>query len=109
MRLGEAHCEIFSVDTDHRLVVPWQDIRYLPQALCVEPAFYVDARATVQAARLPVDGRTFVEDRLLEESSYEIVMKRHDICVNGSMVKEGFAVSSGSESAVVERIKEVIP
>ncbi|KAL9699025.1 hypothetical protein quinque_002466 [Culex quinquefasciatus] len=35
-------------------------------------------------------------------------MKRHDICVNGSMVKEGFAVSSGSESAVVERIKEVI-
>ncbi|KAL9695297.1 hypothetical protein quinque_014582 [Culex quinquefasciatus] len=56
--VGEAHCEIFSVDTDHRLVMPWQDIRYLPQALCVEPAFYVDARATVQAAQLPVDGRS---------------------------------------------------
>ncbi|XP_052562091.1 uncharacterized protein LOC128092391 [Culex pipiens pallens] len=36
-------------------------------------------------------------------------MKRHDIYVNGSMVKEGFAVSSGSVSVVVERIKEDIP
>ncbi|KAL1399532.1 hypothetical protein pipiens_008146, partial [Culex pipiens pipiens] len=133
-KVGEAHCEIFSVDTGHRLVVPWQDIRYLPQTLCFEPAFAVRCtlmhvrpfkqhgyRWTDEAKRY--FNRTasasyvfeaFVGDRLPEEEGcYEIVlnivMKRHDICVNGSMVKEGFAVSSGSESAVVERIKEVIP
>ncbi|EDS37715.1 conserved hypothetical protein [Culex quinquefasciatus] len=94
------------------------------KALCVGPALYIDARATVQAARLPWTDEAkryfirtasvsyvfeaFVGDRQLKESSYEIFMKRHDICVNG-MVKEGFAVSSGSVSAVVERIKEDIP
>ncbi|KAL9698666.1 hypothetical protein quinque_002107 [Culex quinquefasciatus] len=90
----QAHCEIFSVDTDHRLVVPWQDICYLPQARCVGSALYVDAHV----GRGPTAGGEFLRDCT--------VMKRHDICVNGSMVKEGFTVSSSSESAVVERMVE---
>ncbi|KAL1375303.1 hypothetical protein pipiens_017563 [Culex pipiens pipiens] len=59
IKVGEAHCEIFSVDTGHRLVVPWQDICYLPQARCVGPALYVDARAVtkryfIRTASVPV-------------------------------------------------------
>lgn len=47
-----------------------------------------------------------------EEGGYDvalyIVRRKLDICVNGLMVKNGFAVSTGPESMVVERYKEVV-
>ncbi|KAL1381832.1 hypothetical protein pipiens_013315 [Culex pipiens pipiens] len=52
----------------------------------------------------------FVGDRLPEESSYEIVlnivMKRHDICVNGSMVKEGFGAGVVVKAAEQKSVEE---
>ncbi|KAL1400722.1 hypothetical protein pipiens_007199 [Culex pipiens pipiens] len=106
-KVGEAHCEIFSVDTGQHGLMHVRPFKQHGYRWSDEAKRYFNRTASVSYV-----SEAFVGDRLPEETSYEIVlnivMKRHDICVNGSMVKEGFAESSGSESAVVERIKEVI-
>ncbi|XP_053682311.1 uncharacterized protein LOC128732899 [Sabethes cyaneus] len=129
LKLGEAHSEIASVDTGHRLLIEWQDIRYLPKQFCTEPEFAVccklmhiqpfkqhNYRWTQEAItdfnRLAKSQSVFqiIVDSRDSERCYDValyvVKKRYDICVNGLMVKNGFAVSTGSESIVVERAKE---
>ncbi|KAL9701388.1 hypothetical protein quinque_004829 [Culex quinquefasciatus] len=116
-KVGEAYCVIFSVDTGW-----WCPGRTFATCCrrCVSgrPCTLMHVRPFKQhgyrwsdeakryfkrTASVSYVLEAFVGDRLLD-----IVMKRHDICVNGSMVKEGSAESCGSEAAVVERIKEVI-
>ncbi|XP_055525207.1 RING finger protein 17 isoform X2 [Wyeomyia smithii] len=129
IKLGEAHCEVASVDTGHRLLIEWQDIRYMPKQFCLQPEFAVccklmhvmpfkqhNYRWTQEAIadfnRLAKSNSVFqiIVDSRDSERFYDValyvVKKRHDICVNGLMVKNGFAVSTGAESIIVERPKE---
>ncbi|XP_058443250.1 RING finger protein 17 isoform X2 [Malaya genurostris] len=130
LKLGEAHCEIVSVDTGHRLLIPWQDIRYIPKQFCTQAEFVVCCKllhiqpfkqynyrwtdeAIADFNRLANSNSVFqiIVDNRDVDLSYDVVLyivrKRYDTCVNALMVKNGFAVSTGSESIVVERAKDV--
>lgn len=131
LKIAEAHCEIASVDTGHRLMIPWLDIRYVPKQFTQQPEFAVCCKlmhiqpfkqhsyrwteeATREFNRIANSSSVFQiivgsreEERFYDVALY-IVKKYNDICVNGLMVKNGLAVSTGSESAVVERSKVVL-
>ncbi|XP_058824546.1 uncharacterized protein LOC131685101 isoform X2 [Topomyia yanbarensis] len=130
LKVAEAHCEIVSVDTGHRLLIPWQDIRYVPKQFCSPAEFAVCCKlmhiqpfkqhnyrwtdeAMADFNRLANSNSVFqiIVDSKDIERCYDValyvVRKRYDTCVNGLMVKNGFAVSTGQESTVVERIKDV--
>ncbi|XP_055587739.1 tudor domain-containing protein 6 [Uranotaenia lowii] len=132
VKVGEAHCEILSVDTGHKLIITWQDIRYLPKQFCQQPELAVRCklmditpfkqhnyrwtdetiREFNRIANVPSAFQVFVGSRDVIDRCYEValymVKKKHDVCVNALMVKNGFAVSTGRESLMVEHIKDVM-
>lgn len=129
VKVGEGNCELFSVDTGHRLTICWQDIREIPKqfiapleyaVLCklmhITPFKQHKYRWTEEAIqsfnRIAASSSIFqliVGEK--QDDCYDValyILKRFsDTCVNALMVKNGFAVTTGPESAVVERAKEV--
>nr|XP_029715794.1 RING finger protein 17-like isoform X2 [Aedes albopictus] len=129
VKVGEGNCELYSVDTGHRLTICWQDIRELSKPLCAPFEFAVRCKlmhiqpfkqhkyrwtdeAVQSFNRIAVSSSVFqVIIGEQQDDCYDValyILKHHsDTCVNALMVKNGFAVSTGSESSVVERPKEV--
>lgn len=129
VKVGEGNCEVYSVDTGHRLTIGWQDIREIAKQFLapleyavrcklmhVQPFKQHKYRWTEEAIqsfnRIAVSSSVFQvivgekQDDCYDVALY-ILKHRSDTCVNALMVKNGFAVSTGPESAVVERAKEV--
>lgn len=127
-KVGKGNCKVDSVDTGHRLTVCWQDIREIQHKFCSPPEFAVRCclmhiqpfmenfyHWTEEAidffnriARASFVFQVIVGEQ--ETNAYDValylVKRRHDICVNGLMVKNKFAVSIGEESTIVELVKE---
>ncbi|XP_065077401.1 tudor domain-containing protein 1-like [Ochlerotatus camptorhynchus] len=127
-KVGKGNCKVDSVDTGHRLTVCWQDIREIPQPFCSSSEFSVrcclmhiqpfmqnfyhwteEAIAFFnQIARTSFVFQVIVGEQ--EANCYGValylVKRRYDICVNGLMVKNKFAVGIGVESTIVELVKE---
>ncbi|XP_065077075.1 tudor domain-containing protein 6-like [Ochlerotatus camptorhynchus] len=129
VKVGEGKCEVYSVDTGHRLTIGWENIREISGPFSSPPAFAVCCklmhiepfkqhmcRWTAEAIEY-FNGiaRTLSVFQVivggLVADCYDVVLhivkRRYDVCVNGLMVKNGFAVSTGEESSTVERVKEV--